>query len=422
MHLGRCAGELGEAGLRGEPFARDPWTRSGQCRRGEFDLSSNATAHSQSYDVAVIGGGVIGLSIAWRLADSGVSVAVVDDEPGRGVSWAAAGMLAPVTEVQPGEQDLLRLSLESASLWADFAAELAEASRIQPGYRRCGTLCVAANSDQRAELDELHRFQLSLGLEAVRLGPRETRALEPALSPRVQGGILVPGDHQVDNRALVGALTTACERSGVTFERRRATGVALDGDGVAGVSFGDGGTIASRRVVVAAGCWSAALEGLFAGRSLPVRPVKGQLLHLRARGGVQPIRNIKGDHVYVVTRPDGRIVVGATVEEQGFDASVTAGAVLRLLEGAYELLPGIAEAELVETVAGWRPGTPDNLPILGQGRTSGVFFATGHYRNGVLLAPVTAALVSDAVLGRGDSDRLRPFSPDRFGARSGALL
>lgn len=164
------------------------------------------------------------------------------------------------------------------------------------------------------------------------------------------------------------------------------------------------------------------ISGLSGADAVPIRPVKGQLLHLRARGGALPVRTIKGPHVYVVTRPDGRIVVGATVEEQGFDPAVTAGAVLQLLEDAYGLLPGIAEAELVETVAGWRPGTPDNLPVLGQGRTPGLFFATGHYRNGVLLAPITAALVADAVLGRESSERLHPFSPSRFAARSGALL
>jgi len=368
-------------------------------------------------DVLVVGGGVIGLGVAWRAAQAGMAVTVVDPSPGRGASWAAAGMLAPVTEVHYGEQALLRLNLAAADRWPGFAAELEEAAGRQVGYRRCGTLTVARDTDDNAALEDLYRFQLHCGLQVERLRSRDCRRLEPGLAPSVRGGVLAPGDHQVDNRALAGALLAACERAGVRLLADRATGLRLDGQRVTGVTVAGGGSPAAATVVLAAGCWSRELGGLAAELLPPVRPVKGQLLHLRGPAD-DPLcrRNVRGLEVYVVPRADGRVVVGATVEEQGFDTRVTAGAVHDLLRAAFELLPDVAELQLVETVAGLRPGSPDNAPLLGPAGIDGLVVATGHYRNGILLAPVTADAVAELLASGRVPAAIAPFSPARLRA------
>jgi glycine oxidase len=384
-------------------------------------------------DVVVVGGGVVGLGVAWRAAQAGMAVAVVDPAPGRGASWAAAGMLAPVTEVHYGEQALLRLNLAAADRWPAFAAELEEAAGAPIGYRRCGTLTVARDADDNAALEELYRFQLRCGLQVERLRSRDCRRLEPGLAPSVRGGVLAPGDHQVDNRAMAAALATACERAGVRLVAGRVAELAVEGDRVTGVVLaGDpapapggaavagGGRLAAGTVVLAAGCWSRDLGGLAAELLPPVRPVKGQLLHLRGPAA-DPLcrRNVRGLEVYVVPRADGRVVVGATVEEQGFDARVTAGAVHDLLRAAFELLPDAAELALVETVAGLRPGSPDNAPLLGLAGVDGLVVATGHYRNGILLAPVTADAVAELLATGRVPAAIAPFRPDRH-ATAGA--
>jgi glycine oxidase len=387
-------------------------------------------------DVVVVGGGVVGLGVAWRAAQAGMAVTVVDPAPGRGASWAAAGMLAPVTEVHYGEQALLRLNLAAADRWPAFAAELEAAAGAPIGYRRCGTLTVARDADDNAALEDLYQFQLRCGLEVERLRSRDCRRLEPGLAPSVRGGVLAPGDHQVDNRAMAGALATACERAGVRLLAGKVAELAVDGDRVTGVVLADGaapapggaaaaawqavaggGRLAAGTVVLAAGCWSRDLGGLAAELLPPVRPVKGQLLHLRGPAG-DPLcrRNVRGLEVYVVPRADGRVVVGATVEEQGFDARVTAGAVHDLLRAAFELLPDAAELELVETVAGLRPGSPDNAPLLGPAGVDGLVVATGHYRNGILLAPVTADAVAELLATGRVPAAIAPFRPDRHAA------
>jgi glycine oxidase len=365
-------------------------------------------------DVVVVGGGVIGLGIAWRAAQAGMAVTVVDPAPGRGASWAAAGMLAPVTEVHYGEQALLRLNLAAAGRWPAFAAELEQAAGTPIGYRRCGTLTVARDADDNAALEDLYRFQLRCGLEVERLRSRDCRRLEPGLAPNVRGGVLAPGDHQVDNRAMAGALVTACERAGVRLLAGRVAELRLDGARVTGVTVAGGASLAAGTVVLAAGCWSRELGGLPAELLPPVRPVKGQLLHLRGPVA-DPLcrRNVRGLEVYVVPRADGRVVVGATVEEQGFDTRVTAGAVHDLLRAAFELLPDVAELEVVETVAGLRPGSPDNAPLLGRAGVDGLVVATGHYRNGILLAPVTAEAVAELLATGRVPAAIAPFGPGR---------
>ncbi|CAN5684271.1 glycine oxidase ThiO [soil metagenome] len=368
-------------------------------------------------DVAVIGGGAVGLSVAWKAAAAGLSVTLLDERPGRGASWAAAGMLAPVTEVHPGEEALLELNLESSRRWPRFAAELSAASGNEAGYRQCGTMLVSRNADDNAVLDELWLFQTQLGLTTERLTRRTMRSLEPRLAAGVRGGILVPGDHQVDNRALLGALVRACRNAGVRLVRSPARAIQVTGDRAGAVETGAGEKVGAGVIVLAAGCWSAAVEGIPPQAVPPVRPVKGQLLHLRSSDGRPPSeRNIRGSDVYMVGRPDGRVVVGATVEEQGFDETVRAGAVYELLRAAYELVPGVVDLELTEVAVGFRPASPDNAPLIGPSTVDSLLVATGHYRNGVLLAPVTAEAVVEMIVSGRVPDGMARFSPTRFEA------
>ena len=372
--------------------------------------------HQPAADVVVVGGGAIGLAVAWRAAQAGMAVTVVDQAPGRGASWAAAGMLAPVTEVHYGERQLLALNLAAAARWPSFAAELEEAAGQPVGYRPGGTLAVARDADDNATLEDLYQFQLRCGLEVERLRSRECRQLEPGLAPSIRGGVLAAGDHQVDNRALVQALVVACERAGVRLVEGRVAELAVEGGRVTGVVLAASGErLAAGTVVLAAGCWSGGIGGL-AAEALPlVRPVKGQLLYLRGPAD-QPLcsRNVRGLEVYVVPRGDGRVVVGATVEEQGFHTSVTAGAVHDLLRAALELLPEVAELELAETVVGLRPGSPDNAPMLGPAGPDGLVVATGHYRNGILLTPVTADAIAELLASGRVPELIAPFGPERF--------
>lgn len=366
-------------------------------------------------DTVVVGGGVIGASIAWRAAERGLSVTMVDPSPGRGASWAAAGMLAPVTEVHYGEEALLELNLASSAAYQQFVTELSEASGRDPGYVRCGTLTVARDADDNAALDDLFEFQKGLGLDVERLRGRECRRLEPALAPSTRGGILVSGDHQVDNRALMGALLSAAERRGVRIVHQRAEGLELESDRVSRVRLADGEFISCSSVVLAAGAFSDSIKGLPPGVVPPVRPVKGQLLHLRGPAEARlATRNVRGLDAYIVTRPDGRVVIGATVEERGFDERATAGGVHDLLRAGFELLPGVTELELAETSVGLRPTTPDNAPIVGKSDVEGLVIATGHYRNGVLLAPITSAAIVDLLATGEVSELIEAFSPARF--------
>ncbi|MEU8322812.1 FAD-dependent oxidoreductase [Nonomuraea sp. NPDC048881] len=438
----------------------------------------------------IVGGGVVGLSIAWRLAREGLPVTVVDPAPGRGASYAAAGMLAPVSEVAYTEEPLLRLGAASLSRWPSFAAELAADAGLGPDLgarsgaglgtglsggpgrgagarageafggafgvigpegaagraldlRADGTLDVAFGADDLAALDDLAAFMDKLGLRVERLTGRECRRLEPMLAPSVRGGLLAPGDAWVDPRRVTAALLAALDRLGVPVVRARVTGLLRDGDAApaaatgAGTSSGTGsgtgagtgaGTgraagsvagavtgavrgvrleavpgqpepavpeIAAERVVLAAGAWSGELA------DVPVRPVKGQIMRLRSP---QPLLGrcvrgmVHGAPVYLVPRGDGELVLGATQEELGFDTRVTAGGLYELLRDARELVPGVTELEVADVVAGLRPGTPDNLPIIGAGEVPGLVLATGHHRGGVLLAPLTAVLVTSAVL------------------------
>ncbi|MEV5556357.1 glycine oxidase ThiO [Nonomuraea wenchangensis] len=366
----------------------------------------------------IVGGGVVGLSVAWRLARAGRPVTVVDPDPAGGASHAAAGMLAPVSEVTYTEEPLLRLGLASLRRWPAFAAELAADAGLPEGARGVdlraeGTLDVAFGADDLAALDELAAFMDKLGLPVERLTGRECRRLEPMLAPSVRGGLLAAGDAWVDPRRVTAALLTALERRHVPLVRARVTELLREGGPVGrvtGVRLEGGAELVATTVVLAAGAWSAALAGV------PVRPVKGQILRLRSP---QPLLtrcvrgSVHGSPVYLVPRGDGELVVGATQEELGFDTRVTAGGLYELLRDARELVPGVTELELADVVAGLRPGTPDNVPIVGPAG-DGLVLATGHHRGGVLLAPLTAALVAGEAGGE-EGGLAALCSPARFG-------
>ncbi|MET9699175.1 glycine oxidase ThiO [Streptomyces sp. NPDC006529] len=374
-------------------------------------------------DVLVIGGGIIGLVTAWRAARRGLRTVLADPAPGGGAAQVAAGMLAAVTELHYGEETLLGLNLASAERYPAFAAELADASGgLGIGYRACGTLAVALDADDRVHLRELHALQRRCGLESQWLTGRECRRLEPMLAPGVRGGLRVDGDHQVDPRQLAAALLAACERAGVVLHRAKAARLTVTADRAAGALLDDGISVAADQVVLAAGSLSGRLDGVPPRALPPVRPVKGQVLRLTVPPARAPFLSrtvravVRGSHVYLVPRENGELVVGATSEELGWDTTVTAGGVYELLRDAHELAPGITELPLTETRAGLRPASPDNAPLLGPTELPGLHLATGHYRNGVLLTPVTGDVLAD-VLTTGELPEVaRPFSPRRFSA------
>jgi glycine oxidase len=341
--------------------------------------------------VTVVGAGVIGASIALRAARSGAQVTVVDPEPRSGSSWVAGGMLAPVTEAWPGEESLLELGRAGLDRWPEFAAELRELGH-DPGLRTEGTLVAAVDSADRTELNTLADFLAALGRPAEALTGRQLRAREPSIGTSVRSGLSVPGDLAVDNRQLLDALLAALTDHGVTLRRTPATAVRPGT-----VDLADGSRLDADVVVIAAGAWSGALHPALA--SL-IRPVKGEIVRLRARPGSLPppsrtVRGlVEGRHVYLVPRDEGQLVVGATQYEAGFEPGPRVAGVRDLLADAERLLPGLADYELVECAASFRPGTPDNLPVI-RWLEPGVLAATGHGRNGMLLAPITAELVAD---------------------------
>jgi glycine oxidase len=378
-------------------------------------------------DLLVVGGGVIGLSIAWQARARGMSVTLLErGATGGGTSRVAAGMLAPVAEAEFGEAGRrgLGLGLRSAELWPRFAAQLQEAAGVDVGFLRTGTLLLARDEDEARELERQIAFRDSLGLTSRRMRASEAREREPALAPAVRLALEAPDDHSADPRLVLGALRTACEAVGVVV--REHTPVArietdASGERVLGAVLDNGELVAAEHVVIAAGAWSGALGGVAAHAGIPVRPVRGQLLRLRDPAGPGLLSTVvRYEGGYIVPRADGRYVLGATVEERGFDVEPDVGGIYELLRDAHELVPGVGELKIEELSVGLRPGTPDNAPVLGRGAADGLIWATGHYRNGILLAPLTAQLVTQLLVGeQADGELLRACSPERFVARSG---
>ena len=373
-------------------------------------------------DLLVIGGGVIGLSIAWRARERGMSVTLFErDTAGSGTSRVAAGMLAPVAEVEFGEagRRVLELGLRSAELWPQFAQDLQLAAGTDVGFMRTGTLLLARDEDEARELERQIAFRDSLGLSTKRLRASEARGREPALAPAVRLALEAPEDHSVDPRSVLAALSAACRAAGVVV-REHAPVVRVEmqvgGERVAGALLRDGELVAAERVVVAAGAWSGELEGISAEARVPVRPVRGQLLRLRDPSGAGLLRRVvRFEGGYIVPRADGRYVLGATVEERGFDVEPDVGGIYELLRDAHELVPGVSELKIEELCVGLRPGTPDNAPAIGWGAPEGLLWATGHHRNGILLAPLTAQLAVELLAGeQPQAELLQACAPGRF--------
>jgi glycine oxidase len=386
-------------------------------RIGREEERQMATDGKQSYDALVVGGGAIGLACAWRAARRGLSVCLLErDRPGAGATGVAAGMLAPVGEASWGEENLLSLNMDSLQMWPQFARELEAESGRTTGFRETGALHVALDRDESEALRHRYSLHERRALDSEWLTPRQCRRLEPGLSPAVAGGILAGHEAAADAQALVEALIAALEASGGRLEiRAEVVEAELEGGAIRGVRTADGRAFRAGTIVLASGCWSGTATWLPAEARPPVRPVKGEILTLRGPAS-EPVceRIVASEWMYAVPRSDGRLIVGATVEERGFDLTVRAGGVYELLREAYRALPDVAELELAEALAGLRPGSPDNAPLIGATAVEGLLIATGHYRNGILLTPATAESIAALLAEEDPPVSLEPFSPRRF--------
>lgn len=367
-------------------------------------------------DVVVIGGGTIGTAIAWRCAQRGLSVTLVDPAPTRGAWHTAAGMLSPITELHYAEEPLFRLGRESLAGFPAFVDELEQTTGQHVAFWPCGTLSTAWDAADLATQRDLYAFWQSVGAAAQLLTGQELRELEPALAPGLPGGLLAADDHQVDPRHLHRALSAAAGQVGVRTMHSSAE--VLAGERVTGVRLADGSQVAAPTVVNAAGAWAAGVAGIPAEAVAPVRPVKGQTLRLRLPGPARlqhVVRgSVRGHPIYLVPRVDGQMIVGASLEEVGFDDRPRTGAVYELLRDAQTVLPELGEAEFEEVCTGFRPGTPDNAPIIGPAALPGLVHASGHYRNGILLTPITADAVARLLADGQLPASVLPFAPSRF--------
>lgn len=368
------------------------------------------------YDVAIVGAGVIGLSIGWRLARSGLSAAVFDRAAaGSGASCAATGMLAAATELEPGGADLLTLAFESQNLWPDFRALLEAESGLSLDYRGEGTLTIALNREEVDRLRFRHELQARSGLQTTWLDGAAARAMEPSLRASTAAGIFCDGDHQVDPKLLVAALRQAFQaQGGHLFEHCPVESIERTAGRATGVRTASG-VCRANKVIVATGAWTNEANLLPPELNLPVRPLKGQSLALRTTRWTGTLSHVVWtEQVHLAPKSDGRLIVGATMEECGFDPSVTAGGVFALLEGARRALPSIEEMEIEAIWSGFRPTSDDDAPLLGATSVPGLIVATGHHRNGILLTPVTAKAIADLVLEGRMSNTASLFGVERF--------
>lgn len=371
--------------------------------------------------VIIIGAGTIGLSIAWKLALAGARVSVFDKGlAGRGATHAAGGMLAACVETEPGEEGLVPLTRASQALWPDFVDQLERATGQSVELRRDGTLVIAQTADDAARLRFLFDLQRGLGLPVDWLSGAEVRRREPYLQPGIVGALACAQDHQVDNRKLALALVAAVRQCGVSLHEETAVTRIETGDGrVRGVMVAAGGGeerfVGADHVVLAAGAWSGSIPGLPREARPPVRPIKGQMICLRMNPDQPLLRHVVWTPgTYLIPRNDGRLLIGATTEERGFDQTLTAGGQFALLEGAWRALPGIAELPIDEAWVGFRPGSRDDAPVLGLTPIDGLVLATGHHRNGILLTPVTADAIARLILTGVVDPVIAEFGLDRF--------
>jgi len=365
----------------------------------------------KKFDAVIAGGGVIGGAIALELSRAGLHVAVVDrQQPGQEASWASAGIISPAPE-NPAMIVTVPLAKASVALYPEFVAQVEEISGKSVGWRPKGTLEALFSHDTKAELSTIIALHHGLGLKAEPLRAEDARELEPALSEEVEAAVLRPQESSVDNRALTEAVLEAAKRSGAEiFSRQAAKAIWREGGRCAGLLLHNE-KIEAKWTIIAAGCFSAAIEGVAA--YAPVRPAKGQMAALRAED-VAIERVLWSEKIYLVPRNDGRILAGATVEHVGFDKRTTAGGIAKVLSAAIELAPDLANAQIEETWAGLRPDSPDHLPILGPTDLDGLLIATGHFRSGILLTPITARLIREWIIEQRVSVEWERFSPLRF--------
>lgn len=371
---------------------------------------------AQPSQIIIIGAGVAGLGVGWQLAKAGVQVTVFErDTVGCGASGAAAGMLAPNSEVAFEEDELLRLGLKSLALYPDFVAELEEAAGMSVDYRDEGTLMVALDPDDARKLDHVHAYRQKLGLDARKLDAAQVRALEPGLTPTLHSALHIPSDHQVSPALITRALAEALRRAGgEIIERCAVDEIVVSDAGVRAVITEHGERVDCDQILLAAGAWSKKISGL-PPKTLPsVRPVRGQMIAI-ALGEPAICRHvIRAPDAYLVPKSSGHLLIGSTMEERGFDQLPTAGGIFELLRGAWEALPGIYDQHLLDTWVGFRPISLDNLPVLGKSQVDGLWLAMGHGRNGILLTPASALGLSEAILGAETPEYLRGFTPARF--------
>ncbi len=366
--------------------------------------------------IHIIGGGVAGLGLAWRLAQRGVKSVVFDmGAMGRGASWAAAGMLAAVIEAEPGEDALIPFVLKSQSMWPEFAKELNTYTGHDIGYRESGTIFIAAERDDEGLLKQRYDYLKNRNLPVEWLDKNELRKREPFLSPRVTHGFYSAQDHQVDNRALVDALHAACIKAGVELHpNSEIQEIKCVGDRATHLTINNE-SITVENVVLAAGAWSGSIKGLSQNILPPVFPMKGQLLSLQMDVRQPLLKHVMWTpQVYLVPRSDGRLIVGATLEDKGFDASLTAGGMLHLLRETWEALPGIEELPLLESWAGFRPTSRDDAPILGPSGLKNLSFMTGQHRHGILMTPLAASAMCEYICNGALPDVAAPFTINRF--------
>jgi glycine oxidase len=409
-------------------FCSDNTIAIGERLKAPAPSSSNDAAPQPSLparvDVAVVGAGVIGLSIAWRLARRGLSVAVFERaQSGTGTSLAATGMLAASAEHEPGGDELLTLALESQRQWPQFRAELEAESGLSIDYRREGTLVVALGRDEVERLRFRYEHQQRSGLDTRWLSGIEVRSLEPGLRPSVAAGIACDGDHQVDPRLLIPALVHALQaRGGRLFENCPVTALETSGGRVSGLVTAEG-VCKARTVIVANGVWASDIL-LPHGIDIPLRPLKGQALALKATRQTSTLsRVVWTEQIHLAPKSDGRLIVGSTMEDVGFNAAITAGGMLALLEGVHRALPSSEEMEIEAIWSGFRPTTDDDAPVLGTAGIPGLLVATGHHRNGILLAPVTAAALEELMTSGSMTGAAPLFGFDRFrGVQPGQAL
>jgi len=367
-------------------------------------------------NIAIIGGGIVGLSIARELLGRGADVTVFErGKVGREASYVAGGMLAASAEMGFEEFDLYRLCAESLSRWSAYASGLSQETGVDVDYRSEGSLIVAEDRDAAEALRRAYEFQRGHGFKVEWHSAAEALDIEPFLSPRIAAAVYAPEDHAVDNRKVIHALAQSVETRGGTI-REDASVAAVDrqpGGGMK-IRLEDDSRVSADTVVLAAGPWSRSIDVIPDSARPPVRPVKGQLLELRMKPPFQLRHVVRSSGAYLVPRTDGRLIVGATSEEMGFDTEITAGGLYSILDKAWEVVPGIYDLPVLDTLSGLRPGSRDHQPIVGWSGVDGLFIATGHYRHGILLSVVTAEESASMIMGGETPDILEPFSPLRF--------